>query len=216
MKVALKLRKGGAFEPLFTNVPALAPLNFPHKEWFDGNGSYFTLDRTDILKEMEDRLIIDWGASTLSWHQKALNEKPVLAIQANPKLMFNGYEELILSFDMLKEITDDPVLYESFHDALRSVYAIYLIVDTVSGQQYVGSAYGKGGLLNRWECYISTKHGGNIKMIELLNTYPDRYKSFRFSILQILPKIITSDEVIYLESLYKSKLMSIKHGLNDN
>jgi len=53
-------------------------------------------------------------------------------------------------------------------------------------------------------------------MKELLDNYPDRYKQFQFSILQILPKTMTKDSVIKTESLYKKKLMSIRFGLNEN
>jgi len=62
----------------------------------------------------------------------------------------------------------DPTLYENWHTALSSVYAIYLITDKVSGKQYVGSAYGTGGLLGRWKNYVETHHGGNKRIVELL------------------------------------------------
>ncbi len=93
---------------------------------------------------------------------------------------------------------------------------MYLIVDQKSGKQYVGSAYGEDGLLQRWTDYIHTHHGGNKKMIELLKAYPERYHRFQFSVLQILPKTLTNDSVISIENLYKKKLMTIEFGLNDN
>ena len=39
---------------------------------------------------------------------------------------------------------------------------------------------------------------------------------FQFSILQILPKTVTDDGVVAIESVYKKKLMSFKFGLNEN
>lgn len=52
--------------------------------------------------------------------------------------------------------------------ALSGVKAVYLILDTKNGQQYVGSAYGDGGLLERWKCYADTFHGNNKLMKELI------------------------------------------------
>ncbi len=53
-------------------------------------------------------------------------------------------------------------------------------------------------------------------MKEVLCSHPDRYQSFQFSILQILPKTITQDEIIHIESLWKKKLLSARFGMNEN
>ena len=58
--------------------------------------------------------------------------------------------------------------------------------------------------------------GHNKLMKEVICAHPDRYKFFQFSILQILPKTLTDDEVIHTESLWKEKLQSIRFGMNDN
>ena len=63
---------------------------------------------------------------------------------------------------------------------------------------------------------METHHSGNVKIKRLLDKHPDRYKQFLFSILQILPKTITEDSVIKIESLYKKKLMSLRFGLDEN
>lgn len=176
----------------------------------------YLLEKLPIMSDLENRLIIDWGKSTISWSQWATNEKEVIAIQEYEKFTFKGYENLILDFCNLEEIIHDNILYENWHTALKSVYAIYLIVDTVSGQQYVGSAYGDGGLLGRWTSYIKTGHGGNKLMQTLLKEFPGRENDFQFSILQIIPKNYTAEDVIQLETLYKDKLQTKKFGLNDN
>jgi len=177
--------------------------------------SYFNLEKLDCLKEFENRLIIDWGRGTINWHQKATNDKEILSIQSEKKIPFSRHEDVILSFAKLKEIVENPV-YSDWQAALQSIYGIYLIVDKESGKQYVGSAYGKEGILQRWTKYVKTGHGDNKKMIELLKEDPDRYKSFQFSILQVLPSNLTNDEVIKIESKYKDKLLTRKFGLNDN
>lgn len=141
---------------------------------------------------------------------KGTIEKSIVTIQADAKKVFSGFEDLILTNDELKDIVENPTIYEAWHTALSSVNAIYLIVDRESGQQYVGSAYGKDGLLGRWACYVSSLHGNNKLMKELICNCPERYRYFQFSVLQIMPKTITDDEVIHLESLYKKKLLSIQ------
>ena len=181
------------------------PLNLPEREarGFNGDGAVFQLQQVDILQEYEDKLTIDWGKSTRMWHQRGSTEKPVVSIQPDKKKVFSGYEDLVLSYNDLKEIVDNQDVYDAWHTALSSVYA-------------VGSAYGEGGLFERWKCYVETYHGGNKRMKALLEQYPDRYRQFQFSILQILPKTVTDDGVVAIESVYKKKLMSFKFGLNEN
>jgi len=198
------------------DTPDIMPEHFPHPEWFQGENAYYDLEHVDLLKDYEGRLTIDWGNSARMWHQRGTTEKPIMAIQADEKKVFSGFENLILTYDELKEIVENPTVYEAWHTALSSVNAIYLIVDRETGKQYVGSAYGKDGLLGRWACYVNSLHGHDKLIKELLCAYPERYHHFQFSILQILPKTVTDDEVIQTESLFKKKLLSITFGMNDN
>lgn len=197
--------------------PELMPEGYPIPDEFEQeNHSYFDLEKLDCLKEYENRLIIDWGKSTRKWHQKATNDKEILAIQSEKKIPFSSYEDIILSYPKLKEIIDESHLYSDWHAALKSVYGVYLIVDKISGKQYVGSAYGNKGILQRWTEYVKTGHGGNQKLKELLKEDPNRYKSFQFSILQVLPPNLTNDEVISVESKFKDKLLTREFGFNEN
>ncbi len=196
----------------------LAPKGLPDCEakGYVGENAVFLLEPVEALKDYEKRLTIDWGKSTRMWHQRGTTEKPVVSLQMDEKKVFSGFEDLVLTYDELKEIVCNPVVYEAWHAALASVYAIYLIVDRETGKQYVGSAYGSGGLLSRWSCYVETYHGHNKRMRELICDYPERFHSFQFSILQILPKTLTADDVVSVESQYKRKLLSIEFGMNDN
>ena len=71
-------------------------------------------------------------------------------------------------------------------------------------------------ILGRWRCYVDSLHGNNKRMRQLLCDHPDRYQFFQFSILQLLPKTATDEEMIHTESLWKKKLLSIPFGMNDN
>ena len=197
------------------DIPALKPSDFPIDSWFHGNLAYFDLEPISLFEEYESRLVIEWGKSALAWHQKGTSEKPVRAIESLCK-PFIGFDNVILSYDELKAVVEDRLDYSSWHSALSSVNAVYLIVDTETGQQYVGSASGENGLLGRWSNYVNTLHGGNKLIKEVLCSHPDRYQKFQFSILQILPKTITPDEVIRIETLWKEKLLSTRFGMNSN
>ncbi len=192
------------------------PEGVPDIEEFNGEASFFDIEKMGVFADYEGKLIIDWGKSARSWAQKGTTEKPIVAIQANQQKTFSGFENLILSYTDLKEIVEDSITYVNWHTALSSVYAVYLITDTESGKHYVGSAYNKGGLLGRWSVYVETGHGHNKKMVELLKEYPNRYLKFEFSVLQILPKNLSDDEVIHVENLWKEKLHTRDFGLNEN
>ncbi len=193
--------------------------NYPYQEHYN-DCYYYEMKRVDIMPELIGRLIIDWGAGAINWHQYAYNDKEIIAIlpQNNIRTVedFQDYEKVILSFSELCTIIAEPMIYEDWHQALSCVNGIYLIVDRVSGQQYIGSAYGEDGIWGRWKNYTETKHGDNDGIKAELKKHPNAYKDFQFSILRILPKTITPDEVIKVENLYKQKLCSRELGMNRN
>lgn len=164
-------------------TPDLEPVGFPLEGRFEGKYDYFDLEPVDNLKEYEHRLVIEWGRAALSWHQKGTTEKDILAIDSPVKKPFIGYDKVVLTYAELKEVVENRDVYELWQAALSAVNAVYLIVDTKSGQQYVGSAYGKDGLLGRWRIYVDSLHGHNKLMKEVICAHPDRYKFFQFSIL---------------------------------
>lgn len=198
------------------DIPENKPEGSLDIEQFDGKASIFTIEKLDTFNDYEGKMIIEWGKSARSWAQKGTTEKPIVAIQAKNLKIFEGFEKLILSFDELKEIVEGAKVHENWHTALSSVYAVYLITDTEGGMQYIGSAYGKNGLLGRWSEYVKTKHGNNKKIIKLLEEYPNRYRKFQYSVLQILPKNLSEEEVVDVEKLWKDKLHTREFGLNDN
>lgn len=192
------------------------PSGYPMPETFSGEGACYALTPVDALKEYEGRMIIDWGKSARMWHQRGTTEKTIVAIQAMNKQPFPGYEKVVLSFEQLQQIVENNTDYELWQTALSSINAVYLIVDRKSGKQYVGSAYGQEGLLGRWRSYVESFHGNNKRIRDLISAEPKQYQYFQFSILQLLEKTVTNDEVIRVESLWKRKLLTIPFGMNDN
>lgn len=183
-----------------------------------GSGPYYKyeLERDYLLEDLEERLVIDWGGSTISWCQKKVDKEVVTILEKGSVNAFLGYEKVLLDFEELEKMIKHPDVNKQWKSNLSNIYAVYLILDTKTGQQYIGSAYGKEGLWGRWRNYVQTKHGGNRVLIELLNNDPLRYKKFRFSILNILPNSALKEEIIELEQLVKEKLGTRVFGLNLN
>lgn len=178
----------------------------------------FDLAETQILTDLRERLVIDWGSGTRSWRQNGTtaHKKPVLTILERAADPFPGFERLLLTYTELEEVVSQPRRYAQWHAALRAVNAVYLIVDRRTGKQYVGSAYGERGLLGRWHTYADTIHGGNKLLVEELRINPAGHRNLQFSVLQILPRTATADEVITAENLHKRKLLTKEFGLNAN
>lgn len=172
-----------------------------------------------VLPEFEmlrNRLVIDWGESTRSWHQW-LTVKEVVELRPRGFVReFTSYEDVHVEFDELKQIIDHAEANRRWHTMLAGVAGVYLIVDGTNGDQYIGSAYGEHGILGRWRTYAATKHGGNKRLAELLEKDPQRHTRFSFSILRTLPRSLTPQEVIAVEAQYKRKLGTRAFGLNEN
>lgn len=199
-------------------TPALMPDGYPYPEDYVG-GFFYNLQKSDLMADLVGRLIIDWGLSR-NWAHWAYTEKEIIELQplknAGTIGSFKSFEETFLSYPELKEITSDTVIYDDWYLALSSINAIYLILDTKTGKQYVGSSYGQDGLFSRWKYYVDTRHGDDEGIKSVLKSNPEAYKHFQFTILRVLPKTITPDEAIQIETLYKKKLGTRRFGMNRN
>lgn len=182
------------------------------------NGFIYDLEEVDFLDDLKDRLVIDWGKSTITWDQWLhKNNKEVISIRAKGYVRdFPGYLDVVLDFSELEKIINHKESNQTWFDKLSSIYAIYLILDKETGNQYIGSASGANGLWGRWKNYADNIHGGNNSLIELVEKNGEQYKyKFQYSILHILSATKAS-QVEYYENLYKQKLGSKTFGLNQN
>ena len=90
-------------------------------------------------------------------------------------------------------------------------------MDKKTGSQYVGTTFGNDGLWQRWETYVRSGFtGGNIELIKLKENDEFFYKSFQFSILEVLSKNANQTECSDAERLWKEKLGSRDFGMNKN
>lgn len=179
---------------------------------------HYDLRRDRAFRDLEGRLVIDWGKGTRSWVQH-LTKKSKAVIELLPAgyvAEWPGFEEVVLRHDELVKVVSNPDAHREWHRMLASVAAVYLILDTKAGQQYVGSAYGNGGLLGRWREYAKTVHGGNKQMKLLAAERSGLAHDLQFAVLQTLPLASTSKEVVDHERRHKVKLGSRAHGLNSN
>ncbi|MBS4022536.1 MAG: GIY-YIG nuclease family protein [Dethiobacter sp.] len=194
------------------------PRDFPYPDFFKPEDFYYEMEELDNLDDLKDRMIIDWGNSAIQWQQwLKSNDKEVVEIL--PKGYFEkfpGFLDFTLSFNELKKVIDNPDANREWHRMLGSVAGVYLILDTEEGLQYIGSASGERGILGRWEQYAKSQHGHNKLLVDLLAEHPERHKSFKFTILQTLPRTLTKKEVIAHEVKYKNKLGTRAFGLNGN
>lgn len=181
---------------------------WPHADGIDLAGTCDTYDLTleEHLNDLAGRLIIDWGASERAWIQRADNQnKVVLEIRAafqEPE--FPGFGRFIAPLSKLEGLPP------SWRTALSNSRGVYLLTCPKTKEQYVGAAYGEGGLYGRWLAYVHGGHGGNVA---LRSRDPSDYQ---VSVLEVAGSAATIENIIGMEDLWKRKLQSREMGLNRN
>ena len=182
------------------------------------NGRFFyRMEEVPGFDELNERVIIDWGKSAITWHQWLhKNDKEVVAIERKGiDWVCPDYEEIMLSYEQLQRIFNDQI--SVWKNKLSSSNCIYVISDSMSGNLYVGSTYNREGIWGRWKDYASTGHGGDVELVKLLEADPDYAKKyFTWAILQVLPLGIQDEKAISIETLWKNKLGRTACALNRN
>lgn len=205
---AIKGQKRGLEVPISTSCPYDMPIG--------SNDVFYILERLPGFEDLQDRVVIEWGGAALAWHQW-LSEKEVVEILPKGYVReFPGYLSFTLRYDELRDIVGNPDANREWHRALSHVAGIYLILDEETGKQYVGAAYGVGGVIGRWAQYARCADGGNRQLKLLLSTDKDYGRHFKFSLLSILPKTTSKEEALALETQFKQKLGARAFGLCEN
>ena len=169
---------------------------------------WYKLDEIEEFSNLRQRLIVQWK-STRGWVQK--KDLDIYEILPPVKVIpFPGYQDVLLSFEDLKHIYNNPRAHKDWKAALEANAGIYRIVDMTSGEIYIGSAYGSEGVWGRWSIYAKNGHGGN-KLLK-----PRDPNDFQWSIVRTVSRSMSERDVIKIESFEKLKHGSRVHGLNDN
>lgn len=192
------------------------PDGYPTENMPKSGDRLYPLKPSELLANYRDRLIIEWKATqTLAEYTEQVCPPIISLADPNPE-PFPGYDDLTIDRETLESIFDEPARYEKWVEALRNVQAVYLITCLEDGAQYVGSATGDENLLQRWRDYRKTEDGRNTGIARHLAKYPDHLKSFRYSILRVYGASASRATVAADEILFKKRLDSVKHGMNDN
>ena len=187
--------------------------------WKRTSQFFYNLERDTRFDDLCDRLVIDWGVGTLAWVQRLDNKALLEVLETGRKLpSFTDYLEFSLTYAELRDLFSNEEAHRDWKAALSAVAGVYLVLAEKSGHLYVGSASGTEGIWGRWRNYARSRDGaGGNKKLRALAADDSRYPgSFRFSVLQILPKSMAHSEVVHREERYKEKLGSKATGLNSN
>ena len=190
---------------------------FPEK-FYEGG---YNIKLLEDYKEYRKRLIVKFeqkGRTFERWYF-SLNDNDIeiyeLSSSQNLK-EFNGYQNVSLTHIELQHIINNTE--PSWKLALSSVKAVYVITDIKTGKLYVGSAYGTGGLLNRWNEYINNLTGGNKEFEVLVKEKGENYikNNFKYSILEIFDTKTKDEYIVERESYWKNVFETKKFGMNRN
>jgi len=177
---------------------------------------FYKLEDSNLLDSYKNRLVIEWGKSTVSWVQSS-TEKEVTEIYPKGFVsLFPGWDKVHLSHKELTEIINNPNGNKDWYEYLSRHSGVYVIFDSTTGNQYVGSASGGKGIWSRWEGYVKTGHNGNKGLKALAKKNPDFANNFTYSLHHVFPRTVSKNDVLYYESLLKNKLGSRAYGLNEN
>jgi hypothetical protein len=185
----------------------------------DGRFEYKT-ELINVGKDLIGRLIIGFDKDFRASYLKLENHIDDLKINEIFKKQykldpFPGFENVNISYGLLTEIINENE--QSWKSALSNVKGVYLISDTKTGKFYVGSAYGNEAFWTRWKNYISTGHGGNVILKEILGkNNGDHAENFIFSILEIMKMNADDTYIINRENYWKNILLTRIFGYNKN
>ncbi len=178
-------------------IEITGPVRLPVSGMARYSKHYYELKRCAEFADLEGRVVIDWGSGALAWHQHLTN-KPVIELFPKGRVLepIHGLSGFLTLIPRTERLMSTAHAHRDWMTSLSVVAGVYLILAQSTGRQYVGSAYGLEGIWGRWSQYAATGHGGNSKLRALLKADSAYPNSFRFSILQVLPKTTAVEEVI--------------------
>lgn len=178
---------------------------------------YYNLTPLQDFDDYWNRLVISWGDSARSWHQRKL-DKEVFCIRPRGYIRdLPRWNRVALDFLELRTLFNNSSSNPMWKDYLSNHNGVYLIRHKWTNKMYVGSAYGdKGGIWSRWRGYVDTHHNNNKGIQDFLVAEVNSANDFIFSILEVFPKGTTKETIFSAESFHKDRLGTRDFGLNRN
>lgn len=203
---------------------AVLPKGCPTNVSWRKTKHFYAIKRVPGFQALEDRVVINWTGGAINWHQYVMpvgtppNNMPVVEVLAPGALLapFIDYLDFTLTYGELTYLFDHVASNSEWRSRLQAVAGIYLILESRTGNQYVGSAGGVDGIWGRWSSYARNGHGGNALLQKLVAKGEGAPATFTFSILQVLPRTTARKELLRIEQRFKDKLGSRATGLNSN
>ena len=180
----------------------------------DPIGEFLNKYRKRLIVKLDENLGINFELTYEAIEKKNIEVFEVFSNIASGK--FNGYQNVSITHKELREIVSNNEL--SWKLALSSVKAIYVITDIKTGKLYIGSAYGREGLLNRWNKYVTNLTGENKEFEALVKEKGEGYipNNFKYSILEIFDTKTKDDYILERENYWKNVFETKKFGMNKN
>jgi hypothetical protein len=130
---------------------------------------------------------------------------------------FPGFDSINDSFQDLEEVVRRN--RDDWRHPLENMKGVYVWNDHLTGKAYIGSGTAEtGGLWSRLCSYISSGHGGNKWLRELVNAKGIDYlrQHFHYALLEYWPPRIDDAHVLARESYWKEVFgtRSPEHGYN--
>ncbi|MBV9549321.1 MAG: GIY-YIG nuclease family protein [Alphaproteobacteria bacterium] len=169
------------------------------------NTDMYLLSKNSALSEYDGKLFIEWGDGARAWVQRAERRNKAIS-----ELRLKFEEDPFPGFpDFIQSLSNIDSLPHGWVEVLKNSRGIYLLVCPTTREQYVGSVSGKEGFWQRWQSYVRTGHGGNVKLKSR------ELSDYQVSILEIAGDA-NEDQIPAMESRWKRKLLTREMGLNSN
>ena len=179
----------------------------------------YELKPVEEYENLYGRLVVKYKNNTQQLKrdaEKVINEIEVVELLKKPynSVEFSGYNNINLSFKELQIIIKNNI--DEWKRKLENITGIYMLFDKKTGKKYIGSAYGKEGIWQRWSSYINLQHGGNKELIQLDKNYIK--ENMIFTLLEWYAIGTDENFIISRENYWKKVLMSkcSDFGYNDN
>ena len=199
---------GGVFEVIGCN-------NMP------GEGSYTVRLREDMMGPFIRRLFVRLaltGRQRRRTMESCIDAMSVASILAEPHVgdPFPGHDRINHTLADIQLVVSQQ--RPDWRIAVENMKGVYAIHDRVTGQPYVGSAYGDTGIWQRWSRYAETLHGDNVGLRDLVEREGVEYarQNLQFALLEFWSMRTEDQHVLDRETYWKRVLLSRSLGLNMN